>query len=280
MPSKRIVKEYAILFFATLIISISVYFFMMPNKVIVGSLSGLAIVLSHIMVIDVSIITLVLNVILLIIGFIFIGKEFGGKTVCTSVLMPVFLYVWERLFPNNKSLTGDVLIDVICYVLLVSFGLALLFNANASSGGLDIVAKLMNKYMRIEMGRAMSWAGMVTACASIIIYDKKALVISIVATYINGIVVDNFIGGFHRRKRVCILTDNYQEVQGYIMNTLKRGVTLYIAKGGYQDTEQVELVTILARHEYALLLEYLREAKAKTFVTVSTVNEVIGEWNS
>lgn len=279
MEQTRKIKEYAIITLGTLIVSTAVYFFLLPSNVVVGSLSGLVMVLSTFIPLKISVMTFILNAVLLVIGFLFIGKEFGAKTVYTSLLMPVFLYVFELIFPNNKSLTDDVVLDTICYLLVVSVGLALLFNANASSGGLDIVAKLLNKYMHIEIGKAMTLAGMCTAISSIFVYDTKTLVLSILGTYANGIVLDHFIDGFNRRKRICILTEEYKELQNFIVHKLHRGVTLYPAIGGYNNEEKIELVTILTRNEYAEVLQYLHSIDEKAFVTVSTVNEVIGQWN-
>ncbi len=264
----------------TLIVATGVFFFMLPSNVVAGSLTGLVMVLANFIPIKISVLTFILNLGLLVIGFIFIGKEFGGKTVYSSVLLPIFLGIFEFAFPNNQSLTNDVLLDTICYLLVVSVGIALLFRVNASSGGLDIVAKIINKYAHIELGKAMSIAGMITAFSSILVYDKKTLVMSILATYANGIILDNFIDGYNRRKRVCILSSNYEQIQEFITNELKRGVTLYQAVGGYKKEEKTEIVTILTRSEYAALLNYLHSIDQSAFVTVSTVNEVIGEWNS
>ena len=280
MFKSKIFKEYFIITIGILIISLTVFFFLIPSGVIVGSLSGLAIVLSHFIPLDISIITFILNTLLLIVGFVFIGREFGGKTVYTSILMPFFLWVLEILFPNQGSLTGDVLLDTLCHIIIVSFGLAMLFNVNASSGGLDIAAKLLNKFFHIEIGKAMTIAGMCTAVSSILISDTKILVISILGTYFNGIVLDHFIDGFNRRKRVCILTEEYKAIRDFIIHDLKRGVTLYPAIGGYKEDEKTELVAILTRNEYAELLKYLKDIDERAFVTVSTVNEVVGEWNA
>ncbi len=263
----------------TLIVAAGVYFFMLPSNVVAGSLTGLVMVLANFIPIKISVLTFILNLALLIIGFIFIDKEFGGKTVYSSIVMPIFLAIFEFAFPNNQSLTNDVLIDTICYLLVVSVGVALLFNINASSGGMDIVAKILNKYTHIELGKAMSIAGMVTAFSSILVYDTKTLVLSILATYANGIILDHFIDGYNRRKRVCILSSNYEQIQEFIVNELKRGVTLYQAVGGYKKEEKTEIVTILTRSEYAALLNYLHSIDQSAFVTVSTVNEVVGEWN-
>lgn len=276
---KAMIKEYGIVTIGTLIVAAGVFFFMLPSNVVAGSLTGLVMVLTNFVPIKISVLTFILNAFLLIIGFIFIGKEFGGKTVYASVLLPIFLAIFEFAFPNNQSLTNDVLLDTICYLLVVSVGIALLFRVNASSGGLDIVAKILNKYAHIELGKAMSIAGMVTAFSSILVYDKKTLVMSILATYANGIILDNFIDGYNRRKRVCILSSNYEQIQEFITNELKRGVTLYQAIGGYKKEEKTEIVTILTRSEYGALLNYLHSIDKSAFVTVSTVNEVIGEWN-
>lgn len=276
---KTKIKEYSIVTIGTLIVAVAVFFFMLPSNVVVGSLTGFVMVLANFIPIKISVLTFILNVFLLLVGFIFIGKEFGGKTVYASIIMPIFLGILEFAFPNNQSLTNDILLDTICYLLVVSVGLALLFNANASSGGLDIVAKILNKYTHVELGKAMSIAGMVTAFSAILVYDTKTLVLSILATYTNGIILDNFIDGYNRRKRVCILSTNYEQIQEFIVNELKRGVTLYQAIGGYKKEEKTEIVTILTRSEYAALLNYLHSIDQSAFVTVSTVNEVIGEWN-
>ena len=279
MERTKKIKEYVIITLGTLIVSMAVYFFLLPSNVVVGSLSGLVMVLATFIPLKISVMTFILNAVLLVVGFLFIGKEFGAKTVYTSLLMPIFLYVFELIFPNNKSRTNDVVLDTICYILVVSVGLALLFNANASSGGLDIVAKLLNKYLHIEIGKAMTLAGMCTAISSIFVYDTKTLVLSILGTYANGIVLDHFIDGFNRRKRICILTEQYKELQNFIVHELHRGVTLYPAIGGYNNEEKIELVTILTRNEYAEVLNYLHSVDENAFVTVSTVNEVIGQWN-
>ena len=280
MNLKTFIKEYGTVTIGMLIVAVAVFFFMLPSHVVVGSMTGLVMVLTNFIPVKVSVLTFILNISLLIIGCIFVGKEFGGKTVYASILLPVLLGIFEIAFPNNQSLTNDVLLDTICYLLVVSVGQAMLFNVNASSGGLDIVAKILNKYTHIELGKAMSIAGMITAFSAIFVYDTKTLVLSILATYVNGIILDHFIDGYNRRKRVCILSSNHEQIQSFITNELKRGVTLYQAIGGYKKEEKTEIVTILTRSEYAALLNYLHSIDQKAFVTVSTVNEVVGEWNS
>lgn len=273
-------REYLIITLGVLITAAGVYFFMIPGHIVVGSLSGLVLVLSNFVPLPISVMTFLLNALLLVFGFIVIGREFGAKTIYTSILLPAFLRMFEVILPNQKSLTGDVILDTLCYVLTVSVGLAMLFNANASSGGLDIIAKFLNKYFHIELGKSMTIAGMCTAVTSILVYDTKTLVISILATYFNGIVLDHFIDGFHVRKRVCILSDHHGEIREYIMKKMHRGVTLYQAWGGYDNREKIEIQTILTRSEYGVLMNYIRETDPNAFITVSTVSEVIGQWGS
>ena len=199
-------KETAIMTIAVGIIAAAVYFFLIPSMTSISSIAALAIVMAHYIPLHVSTITMILNVVLLLIGFVTCGKEFGAKTVYTSILLPVYLAVFEHIFPDFTSLTNSSELDVICYILVVSIGLSILFNMNASSGGLDIVAKIMNKYLHIELGKAMSISGMCVALSSALIYDKKAVVLSVLGTYFNGIVLDHFIFGQNLKRRVCIIT--------------------------------------------------------------------------
>ncbi|OUO99900.1 hypothetical protein B5F37_13045 [Drancourtella sp. An210] len=279
MGKKGLVKEIAVITFAMLIVSSAVYFFMVPSGIVVGSISGLAMVLSQLLHMQMSVITLILNVILLIVGFIFIGKEFGAKTVYTSMLLPVFLWIFERIVPVTESLTKNSVYDLAAYILIVALGQAMLFNANASSGGLDVIAKIINKFTHVDIGKAVTIGGLITAVTSIFVYDVGTLIVSVLGTYANGIAVDYFIDGFNKKKRICIISDDFEKIQAYIMDELKRGVTLYRARGGYDKTERTELVTILAPSEYKQLLAYLHKSEYQAFVTVYTVNEVIGKWN-
>lgn len=279
MGKKGLVKEITVITFAMLIVSSAVYFFMVPSGIVVGSISGLAMVLSQLLHMQMSVITLILNVVLLIVGFIFIGKEFGAKTVYTSMLLPVFLWIFERIVPVTESLTKNSVYDLAAYILIVALGQAMLFNVNASSGGLDVIAKIINKFTHVDIGKAVTIGGLITAVTSIFVYDIGTLIVSVLGTYANGIAVDYFIDGFNKKKRICIISDDFEKIQAYIMNDLKRGVTLYRARGGYNKTERTELVTILAPSEYKQLLAYLHKADYQAFVTVYTVNEVIGKWN-
>ena len=275
MKTGEVIKDFLIITFATLIVAAAVFFFMMPSTVTVGSISGLAIVLENFLPLKVSTITMILNVVLLILGFIFIGKEFGGKTIYTSILLPVFLGVFEYLFPENRSLTGDAFLDTVGYVFIVSIGLAILFNRNASSGGLDIVAKFLNKYLRMDLGKAMSLSGMCAALSSIFVSDSKIVVLSVLGTYINGIVLDHFIFGMNEKKRVCIISQKEKEIQDFILHSLRSGATIYQAIGAYDSEPHREIITIVNKSEYAQLMNFIGKTDKDAFVTVYTVNEVL-----
>ena len=275
MKTGEVIKDFLIITFATLIVAAAVFFFMIPSTVTVGSISGLAIVLENFLPLKVSAITMILNVVLLILGFIFIGKEFGGKTIYTSILLPVFLGVFEYLFPENRSLTGDAFLDTVGYVFIVSIGLAILFNRNASSGGLDIVAKFLNKYLRMDLGKAMSLSGMCAALSSIFVSDSKIVVLSVLGTYINGIVLDHFIFGMNEKKRVCIISQKEKEIQDFILHSLRSGATIYQAIGAYDSEPHREIITIVNKSEYAQLKNFIGKTDKDAFVTVYTVNEVL-----
>lgn len=231
LNTKDLVKETVILTAAVAIIAAAVYFFLVPSHASVSSISGLGIVLSNFVPLPLSAITMILNVVLLIIGFFTCGKEFGVKTVYTSILLPVFLGVFEKAFPGGISLTDSQELDVLCYILVVSVGLSILFNRNASSGGLDIVAKIMNKYLHMELGKAMSLSGMCVALSAALVYDKKTVVLSVLGTYFNGIILDHFIFDHNIKRRVCIITKKEEELRKFIINDLHSGATVYEAIG-------------------------------------------------
>lgn len=268
-------KEFIVITFATLIVSAAVFFFLIPSQVSVGSISGLAMILGNIIPLHISIITFILNGLLLIIGFLLIGKEFGAKTVYTSLLLPLFLRIFEIWFPDFSSINGDPFLDMVCYIFVVSIGLAILFRENASSGGLDIAAKLLNKYFRMDMGKAMALPGMCVALSSILFYDKKLVVLSLLGTYLNGLVLDHFIFGLNLKKRVCIISEKEAEIRSFILNRLHSGATIYEGRGAYDGQPKTEIITIVDKNEYALLMSYLLKTDPSAFVTVYTVSEVI-----
>ena len=268
------IKETVALTVAVAIIAAAVYFFLVPSHASVSSISGLGIVLSNFVPLPLSAITMILNVILLVIGFITCGKEFGVKTVYTSVMLPLFLGLFEILFPNFGSMTDSQELDVLCYILVVSIGLSVLFNRNASSGGLDIVAKIMNKYLHIELGKAMSLSGMCVALSAALVYDKKTVVLSILGTYFNGIILDHFIFDNNKKRRVCIITEKEEELRQFIIRDLHSGATIYEAIGAYNFEKHNEIITIVDKSEYQKLMNFINREDPKAFITVYNVSNM------
>lgn len=269
-----IVKETVILTVAVAIIAAAVYFFLVPSHTSVSSISGLGIVLSNFVPLQLSAITMILNVVLLIIGFFTCGREFGVKTVYTSVMLPLFLGLFEIIFPNFGSMTDSQELDVLCYILVVSVGLSILFNRNASSGGLDIVAKIMNKYLHMELGKAMSLSGMCVALSAALVYDKKTVVLSILGTYFNGIVLDHFIFDNNIKRRVCIITKKEEELRQFIIHDLHSGATIYEAIGAYNMEKRHEIITIVDKGEYQKLMKFINQEDPKAFITVYNVSNM------
>ena len=275
MKLLELIKDYALITFGIFIAAAGVYFFLVPSGLAIGSVSGLALVLSNFIPLTISAITMILNVGLLLIGFIFIGREFGVKTVYTSLMLPVFLGLFEVIFPGMGSMTEDAFIDMLCYLFVVSVGQAILFQRNASSGGLDIVGKVINKFFRVELGKAIAMCGMCVALLSIFVSDQKAVILSILGTYLSGIILDHFIFVFNLKRRVCIISEKEEEIKKFILENLHSGATIYYAYGAYQNQERKEIVTIVNKNEYSQLMNFLAKTDKDAFVTVYAVNEVL-----
>lgn len=274
MKVRKMLKEFALITFGTAIVAAAVFFFMLPSHVSVGSGAALAMVLSNYIPLSVSAITFLLNAVLLVIGFVLVGREFGVKTVYCSLLMPVMMGILEAVFPNFQSITQDPMLDVLCYILVVGVGLAILFPRNASSGGLDIVAKIMNKYLRMDLGKAMSYSGMAVALSSALCYDSKTVVLSLLGTYFGGMLVDHFIFGSHIKRRVCVISEKLDVIIDFVLHDLHSGATLNEIIGAYDNTPRREMIAIVDKQEYRKLMDFVRETDPKAFVTVYAVSDM------
>lgn len=260
---------------ATIIIAAGVYFFLVPSNASVGSISGLAIILANFVPLSISAITMILNVVLLIVGFAFFGKEFGAKTVYTSLLLPVAMGVFETVYPSGASLTGDQVLDVICSMVVVDIGVSMLFVRNASSGGLDIIAKCMNKFLHMDLGKAMGLSGMAVALSSVFVSDMKTVALSVLGTYFSGVLLDHFLFGSTIKKRVCIISNKYNEVLDFILYDLHSGATKYKAYGAYTNKEHTEINTLVDKNEYLRLMNFINKVDPDAFVTVYSVQDVL-----
>ena len=222
-----------------------------------------------------SVIAFILNAALLVVGFLLIGRDFGIKTVYTSLMLPVMMGVLERIYPDVQSIMQDPFLDMIVYISIVSIGQAVMFRYNASSGGLDIVGKVLNKYMHIELGRAISMAGMLVAISSILTSDLNMVILSILGTYLSGIILDHFIFGFNIKKRICIISKKEKEITDFILHEMHSGATIYEARGAYDNTVRREIIAIVSKNEYSKLMNFITKTDKDAFVTVYTVNEVL-----
>ena len=274
MTKRFNIKEIAVIIFGTAIIATSVYFFMMPSNLTVGSITAVAYVISQFVPLQTSVITLMLNCILLLLSLILIGKEFAAKTALGALLMPAFLGVFEIVFPNFTSLTQDATLDLVCYILLVGIGQAILFSYNASTGGLEIIAKIMNKFLRMDLGKALCYSGMVIALSAALCFDTKTVVLSVLGTYFGGLLVDKFIFGINLKRRVCIISTKTDEIVDFILHTLHSGASLYDMIGAYENSVRREINVIVDKQEYRMLMEYLRKTDPKAFITVYSVGEM------
>lgn len=281
-------KELIIMTLGMAVGAAAVYYFLMPSKLIIGSISGLSIVLAEIFggKIKVSVIVTIINVVLLLLAWLLIGAEFGAKTVYTALILGPLIDFWEKVLPFESlmeagatSVMNDPWFDLLCFVLLLSISQSILFRINASTGGLDILAKIVNKYLHFDIGMSVTIAGAMICCSAFAINPFRMVVIGLIGTWINGVVVDYFTDALNRKKRVCIISRDHEAIRKFITRDLQRGCSLYHLEGGYTKDEKIEVVALLTKHEYADLFNFMREHQYDGFVTASNVSEVYGRWN-
>lgn len=264
--------------FGMLVAAIAVHCFLVPSNLIIGSISGLSIVIFRLTGVPVSMVSLVINAVLLVLAYVLIGKEFGLKTVYTALILSPWLYVLETFFPVPESIMQDPWFDLLCFVLILSAAQAVLFKINASTGGLDILAKIVNKYTHADIGTSVTIAGAAICCTAFLINDLRLVIIGLIGTWINGLIVDHFTAGLNIKKRVCIISKDHERLRDFIVNELVRGVTLYQVTGGYSNTPSVELEALLTKDEFSKLMEFINDNQVDAFITAGNVSEVYGLW--
>ncbi len=284
-------KELIIMTLGMMFGAAAVYYFLVPSKLIIGSISGLAIVISTILEnvginFEVAAMVTVINAILLVMAWLLIGSEFGAKTVYTAMILGPLMKLWEKILPYEKlldsgmsSVMGDPWLDLVCFVLMLSISQAILFNINASTGGLDIIAKIVNKYLHFDIGTSVTIGGGIICCTAFAINPFRMVMLGLIGTWINGLVVDYYTASLNRKKRVCIISDDYEKIRKYIIEDLYRGCSLYPIKGGYNEADRMEIQTLLTVDEYATLLAYLKKNRIDHFLTAGNVSEVYGKWS-
>ena len=284
-------KELIIMSVAMLIAAAAVYYFLMPSNLVIGSITGLSMVISGLfglagMTVKVSVVVTIINAILLVLAWFLIGAEFGAKTVYTALILGPFIEFWEKVFPVSRimepgstSLMGDPWFDLLCFVLILSASQTILFHINASTGGLDILAKIVNKYLHFDIGTSVTVAGALICCTAFAINPFRLVIIGIIGTWINGLALDYFTASLNRRKRVCIISSRYEEIRKYIIEDLQRGCSLYNVTGGYNGHQNIEIQALLTQDEFASLMNYLKNNDIHGFITAGNVSEIYGDWN-
>ena len=284
-------KELIIMTVGMTVAAAAVYYFLMPSKLVVGSITGLSIVIGNLfnaagIGIKVSQVIVIINALLLVLAWLLIGKEFGAKTVYTALILGPLVDMWEKILPletllepGQTSLMNDPWFDLLCFVLILSASQTILFHINASTGGLDILAKILNKYVHIDIGTSVTVAGALICCTAFAINPFRLVVIGLIGTWINGLALDYFTAGLNRRKRVCIISSRYEEIRKYIIEDLERGCSLYEVTGGYNGKKNVEIQSLLTQNEFADLMNYLKENGIHGFITAGNVSEIYGDWN-
>ena len=285
-------KELAIMTVGMFIAASSVYYFLMPSNLVIGSITGLSMVISSIFTaagipVKVSLVVTLINALLLVLAWLLIGAEFGAKTVYTALILGPFIEVWEKILPYQKllepgqtSVMGDPWFDLLCFVLILSASQTILFNINASTGGLDILAKIVNKYLHFDIGTSVSVAGALICCSAFAVNPFHMVVIGLIGTWINGLALDYFTAGLNRRKRVCIISSRHEEIRKFIIEDLQRGCSLYEVTGGYNGHKNTEIQALLTQNEFADLMNYLKANDIHGFITAGNVSEIYGDWNS
>ena len=284
-------KELIIMTVAMLIAAAAVYYFLMPSNLVIGSITGLSMVISGLfglagLTVKVSVVVTIINALLLIMAWFLIGHEFGAKTVYTALILGPFIEFWEKVFPverimepGSTSLMGDPWFDLLCFVLILSASQTILFNINASTGGLDILAKIVNKYLHFDIGTSVSVAGALICCTAFFINPFRMVVIGLIGTWINGLALDYFTASLNRRKRVCIISSRYEEVRKYIIEDLQRGCSLYNVTSGHNGHQNIEIQSLLTQDEFANLMNFRKENDIHGFITAGNVSEIYGDWN-
>ena len=289
-------KELVIMTLGMAVTAAAVYYFLVPSKLIIGTISGLSIVLVNIfsgMGIEMNLgnLIMIINIILLILAFLLIDSEFGFKTVYTALILGPLTNFWDAVYPwqniandnlvtGTPSVMGDPWLDLCCFVLLLSAAQALMFSINASTGGLDILAKIVNKYLHFDIGASVSVAGAVICCTAFFINDFRMVVIGLIGTWINGLVVDYFTATLNNHKKLCIVSKDYERIRKYIIEELHRGCTLYEVTGGYSGEKSIELEVLLSKDEFSKILAWMKDEKIEAFSTAGNVSEVYGYWSS
>lgn len=275
---KKNIKEFILITIGMTMVAAGLYFFLMPGNLAIGGANGLAIVINHWMPsVSIGLLMIIINIILFILGFLVIGTSFGIKTIYAGLGTSVVVSLFEKLVPINSTVTSDIILQMFFGVFISAVGMGIVFNQNASTGGTDIIAKILNEFFGIDLGKGVMLADLIIIVGATFAFGMELGMYSLLGAIINSIVVDSTIEGMNLSKAVNIVSEYNEEIQKYIVDELERGATIYQARGAYTGNEKDVIVTVLDRKDFIKLKNYIREVDKNAFVTVNNVYEVLGD---
>ncbi len=275
---KGLIKEYFIITFGLILVAAGIHFFLVPHNLAAGGLTGLAMVINHYFpALSIGVLMFIGNIFFFVIGFIFIGKGFGVKTIYSSLMLSVIIAIFEKVMPVTKPISEDILINLIFGILIGAIGMAIVFNENASTGGTDIPAKILNKYFNIEIGKGLLIIDFIVTGLAVIAFGATTGMYALLGVIVNGTVVDYVIDGLNITKRIEIISSDCESIRKYIIEDLERSATLYRAVGAYNLEERDVIVTVMGKKEFIKLKNHIKSIDPRAFIITHNVHEVLGE---
>ncbi|MBU3228293.1 YitT family protein [Clostridium algidicarnis] len=272
------VKELIFISIGNLMVASGMYFFLMPNNLATGGVNGLGLIINYYLPkFPVGALMMMMNLILFVVGFLIIGKAFGAKTIYTSLELSGMIWIMEKLWPLSGSLVNDMIIELIFGILMTGIGMGIIFYQNASTGGTDIIAKIINKLFNINMGVALLMSDFTITLMAGATFGLRIGMYALLGVIINSFVIDSVIEGFNICKEVVVISSSGDKVKKYIMDELERGITIYSANGGYTEETKEVITTVLDRREVIKLNKYIKGIDKDAFIIVRSVHEAIGE---
>lgn len=270
------IKEFALITIGIFLVAISVVYFFEPNNIAAGGITGLAIVINHyIPFISIGPLVLMMDAILFIVALIVLGAKFGAKTIYSSFLLSTSMWIMQTFIPIN--ITNDLILATIFGTLISAVGMAIVFNANASTGGTDIIAKILNKFFHFEIGKSLLIVDFLVTLLGAVTFGINIGLYGLLAVIINGVVIDNIIAGFKTKSEITIISEKNKEISKFILDDLERGCTFIKGIGGFTGKDTSILYTVLDRNEFIKLKNKIKEIDKNAFITVGEVHEVMGE---
>lgn len=275
--TKSILREYGLITANTAVIAVGVYFFKFPNNFTFGGVTGLSVVLAKVTPLSPSTVNFILNIVLIVLGFAFLGREFGVKTFYSSLLLSVSLSLLEYVCPMKGPLTDDPMLELIFAVLLPAFGSAVLFNIGASSGGTDIVAMILKKHTSIDIGRALLFSDLLVTLSALFVFSIKTVLFSILGLLTKSLVIDNVIESINQSKYFNVVCSEPDVICRFIVEKLHRSATVCDATGAYSHHHKYVVFTVMKRPQAFQLRRFIKETEPDAFILITNTSEIIGK---